>query len=203
MQNFLDLSKGAKILLAACAIVVLAEGGYLFFLQTHVRTLRSTCQYVIAKWEKAEPDSASAKEKYAGPVAAVKFDGKFPEAKNFTSAITKAAAGGANFSGHYAVAEWGCGTSCQDHAVVDVQTGEIVAFGIPSEAGLSFNAGSSLLMTNPKGNFAKLVDLEKSPFSDQVYWFNVPREYYVLEEVNGKASVSRLCIESAYDGQIN
>ena len=203
MQNFWDLSNGAKVLLAACSVVVLAEGAYLYYIQTHsALAAGNTCQYVISKWEEAEPASSVAKTKYTGAIADVQFDGRFPEAAEFKKAITGAMKNGANFSGHYAIAEWGCGTSCQDHAVVDVVTGEIVAMGLPSEAGLHFIPESSIVMTNPAPNFPTFADLEKSSFADQVYWFNIPREYYVLEEDNGKASVSRLCIENAFDGKM-
>ena len=204
MTGFWDLSNGAKVLLAICSVVVLVEGGYLYFLQTQgaLAGVGSTCEYVIGEWEAAEPEAAAPKEKYTGDIAEVKFDDtRFPEAKEFKSAITTVIARGANFAGHYALAEWECGTSCQDHAVVDVQTGEIVAFGIPSEAGLSFLPESALIMTNPAPNFPTFADLQESSFADQVYWFNIPREYYVLEEDSGRATVSRLCIENAYDGQ--
>ncbi len=203
MQDFWDLSSGAKVLLALCSIVVLAEGLYLGHVERirYAEAGRRTCDYMVEKWRAAEPDGAAVKEKYTGPIAKVVFDTRFPDAKNFKSAIEGAAADGANFAGRYAVAEWGCGTNCQDHAVVDVKSGEIVAFGIPSDMGLSLSPTSALLSTNPEQNFPKLADLEKSNFADQVYWFNLPREYYVLEESNGSASVSRLCIENAFEGQ--
>jgi len=204
MHTFLDLSKGAKILLALCSAVVLAEGAYLYYIQTNMLTKSaSTCQYVVSQWEKASPETAAAKEVYTGVIAEVKFGNeRFPEADEFKSVISETVAKGTNFAGHYAMAEWGCGTNCQDHAIVDVKTGEIVAFGIPSEAGLSFNAGSSLIMTNPQSNFPTTEKLASSSFIDKLYWFNVPREYYVLADERGISSLSRLCIENAYDGQV-
>ena len=63
MTGFWDLSNGAKVLLAACSIVVLAEGGYLFYIQTHgyFASAGSTCEYVIGQWEAAEPEAAAPK----------------------------------------------------------------------------------------------------------------------------------------------
>ena len=39
--------------------------------------------------------------------------------------IREAAAKGANFTGRYAVAEWGCGAGCVQMAVVDTQSGAV------------------------------------------------------------------------------
>lgn len=197
MQNFWALSQGAKVLLLVSSIVVLAEGAYLYSLQTRVAA--STCQYVIAEWEKAKPEDASAKEMYVGPIATVNFDGAFPEAKRVSNAITSAVSKGPNFAGHFTIAEWACGTNCQDHAIVDVATGNVVVLGIPSEGGLRFNAGSSLIMTNPPNNFPTLQDLEKLSFDDRQKWFNMPREYYALSESNGSVKFTRLCIENAFE----
>lgn len=203
MHTFTDLSKGAKILLAIASVVVLAEGAYLYYVQTHRPVAANTCTYVVAEWEKASPEVASAKEVYTGPIAEINFESsEFPEAGNFTNAITEAVSEGVNFAGHFVIAEWGCGTNCQDHAIVDVMTGNIVAFGIPSEAGLSFDTGSSLIMTNPAPNLPSPSDLSALPFADQLYWFNIPREYYVLAEENGSVTLSRLCIENAFDGRL-
>jgi hypothetical protein len=36
---------------------------------------------------------------------------------------------GANFAGHYAVVNWGCGTSCSSFAVVNLKTGKVITPG--------------------------------------------------------------------------
>lgn len=200
MNDFWDLSQGAKILLLICSLVVLAEGLFLYSIQT--KTVPTTCEYVVAKWEAAKPEESSAKEMHVGPIAPVNFEGVFPEAKGFASAITSAVSKGPNFAGHFTIAEWSCGTNCQDHAVVDVVTGNIVAFGIPSEGGLSFNAGSALIMTNPPTNFPGLEDLGALSFDERSNWFNMPREYYSLSESDGSVTLSRLCIENAFEGRV-
>lgn len=200
MNNF-ELSKGAKILLALASFVVLAEGAYLYYVQT--KPDFNTCRYMISEWEKTEPEAAAAKELYSGPIAEVKFDNSlFPKAQQFQSVITQAVSEGPNFAGHFVIAEIGCGSNCQDHAIVDVVTGNIVAFGIPSEASIQFNKESNLIMTNPAKNSPPFKLLAEQKFNEKIYWFNVPREYYALSEGDGRVSVQRLCIENVYDGQL-
>lgn len=48
-----------------------------------------------------------------------------PRERLFRTKIREGAAKGANFAGHYAIAEWGCGSSCVSIAVVDVKTGDV------------------------------------------------------------------------------
>jgi hypothetical protein len=45
--------------------------------------------------------------------------------RRFRSMIRQGAKKGANFAGHYAIAEWGCGTSCVQIALVDVESGDV------------------------------------------------------------------------------
>jgi hypothetical protein len=47
--------------------------------------------------------------------------------KTFRTAITRAAAKGPNFAGHYIIAEWGCGSGCMSIAVVDAASGKVFA----------------------------------------------------------------------------
>lgn len=195
-----EMSRSVQVLLFACAVVVIAEGVYLYYLQTRPQV--SMCQNSIAAWEKAMPEAAAAKEAYTGTIAPINFDSpNFPEVKNFTNAISDAVKGGPNFAGHFVIAEWGCGTNCQDHAIVDVITGNIVAYGIPSERGLSFNVGSSLIMTNPSAEIPSSDALTKLSFDEQLYWYNTPREYYALSEHEGTVTLDRLCIENSLQGK--
>jgi len=48
-----------------------------------------------------------------------------PGQRMFRTMIRQGAAKGANFAGHYAIAEWGCGTACVQIAVVDIQSGAV------------------------------------------------------------------------------
>jgi len=53
------------------------------------------------------------------PILATALDRKY------RTVIREAAAVGANFSGHFAIATWGCGTGCEDFVMIDVKTGAI------------------------------------------------------------------------------
>lgn len=48
-----------------------------------------------------------------------------PQDRKFRRVIRTAAANGANFAGHYAIAAWGCGTGCQQFVVVDLNSGYV------------------------------------------------------------------------------
>ena len=74
------------------------------------------------------------------------------DAKNFQAKITEAFEAGPNFAGHYTLADWGCGTSCASAAVVNNETGVIIAYGIEATAGYDFSTSSRLLIVNPKTN---------------------------------------------------
>ena len=196
MQNFWNLSGGAMVLLLAASVVVLVEGFYLHKVGTN---LASVCMQVSEKWQSAHPFKA---EKYTGAAVEVNFKSEnFPKAKNFKTAISDAVTKGPNFAGHYTVAEWGCGTTCQDHVVVDVQTGEIVATGIPSEVGLSYSIGSPLLIANPAKNIPKASELEESSLNELLSWTRLSRDYYAIEEQDGRASLNFLCTENLFDGE--
>ena len=79
----------------------------------------------------------------------------------FRTRIRQGAAEGANFAGHYAIAQWGCGSNCVGLAVIDVQSGEVFdsPFGAPDtayigfvppfeERGLFFHVDSRLFIAN-------------------------------------------------------
>jgi hypothetical protein len=52
--------------------------------------------------------------------------------RRFRTVIREGTRKGANFAGHYAIVEWGCGTACAQIAVVDVNSGDVYEgpFGI-------------------------------------------------------------------------
>jgi hypothetical protein len=58
-------------------------------------------------------------------------------------------ADGVNFAGHFSVVSWSCGKKCQEHAIVDAQTGRIIKTGLHSQYGADFKLNSLLLVLNP------------------------------------------------------
>jgi hypothetical protein len=55
---------------------------------------------------------------------------------------------GLNFGGHYCFAYWGCGSPCQQAAIVDVKTG--IVYDAPAASyGYKFRPASRLVVVNP------------------------------------------------------
>lgn len=55
---------------------------------------------------------------------------------------------GLNFAGHYCFAYWGCGSPCQQAAIVDVRTG--IVYDAPAASyGYKFRRDSRLVVVNP------------------------------------------------------
>lgn len=48
-----------------------------------------------------------------------------PRAKIFRTMLRAGAEKGPNFAGHYTIVTWGCGTACQEFAIVDALNGSV------------------------------------------------------------------------------
>ena len=53
-----------------------------------------------------------------------------------------------NFGGHYCFVEWGCGSPCQQSALIDLRTG-IVYDGVGAGYGYDYKENSRMLIVNP------------------------------------------------------
>ncbi len=62
-------------------------------------------------------------EQFKGKPAAVKLTS--PQALRYRTMIREGARQGANFAGHYAIVQWGCGAGCVQFVVVDAKTGAV------------------------------------------------------------------------------
>lgn len=91
-------------------------------------------------------------------------------AREFRSALRYAAKSGPNFAGHYAVAEWGCGSSCQDGMIIDLISGEVYdPFTEATSRGVDYKINSYLFITDPKD------DSE----NEQGFISQLPVKYYI------------------------
>lgn len=70
-------------------------------------------------------------------------------ARRFRTRLRQAARKGPQFAGTQAVATWGCGTMCQQLALIDARTGRVV-FGPNAALGYRYSIGSRLLIVNPR-----------------------------------------------------
>lgn len=191
-KNFLAIS---VILL----LIGFSVGGYGFYKGMKAdERLKATsmCERVVA----LRQNVASPIQYYEGPFAKVDFS-TAPEAAMFYTKITEAVSAGPNFAGHFAIATWGCGTSCQDHAIIDVKTGRVVAYGLPSELGISYALNNRILLTNPKSSLPRPNEISAAKEEDLTLSFaRIPREYYELVEDDGTIYFSKICVESASEG---
>lgn len=82
---------------------------------------------------------------------------------------------GLNFAGHYCFVYWGCGSNCQDSAVVDLITG-IVYPGITASLGYNIKRNSKLIIVNPDG------DSTDCAFCKSEYWLwnNIKKKFIKL-----------------------
>ncbi|MDH3232234.1 MAG: hypothetical protein OEQ29_01815 [Alphaproteobacteria bacterium] len=68
-------------------------------------------------------------------------------ARNFRTRLRAAARQGAKFAGRLSVAIWGCGTSCQQIALIDARSGRVV-FGPTASHGARYRLTSRLMIVN-------------------------------------------------------
>lgn len=71
-----------------------------------------------------------------------------PRARRFRTVLSRGAAEGPNFAGHYTVVSWGCGTMCQEFMIVDARTGRVFD-GRTTALGIEYQLESDLLVINP------------------------------------------------------
>jgi len=70
-------------------------------------------------------------------------------AKEFRTVLREGAKKGSNFAGHYTLVEWGCGSSCQSHAIIDTKNGKVFfPDKLLTTAGVDFKLSSSLIITD-------------------------------------------------------
>lgn len=89
-----------------------------------------------------------ATESFAGTPARVDLASQ-PWASLYRTMLREGAAEGPNFAGAYTLVSWGCGTQCQQWAVVDARTGRVHGFPFDSGLGVDFRPDSRLVVVNP------------------------------------------------------
>ncbi len=130
-------------------------------------------------------------DEYKGKIAPIDFSTK-PEAREFRTVITTAEKQGPNFAGNYTVATWGCGTGCQEFAVINAKTGEIIHYpngsnGVYSDTistlghQFEYKMNSRLFVVGPPWNITK----------DDIIW---TLDEAKQEKNNGGAQLENLTI---------
>ncbi len=91
-----------------------------------------------------------------------------PSAREFRGALRYAAKDGSNFAGHYTIASWGCGSSCQDGMIIDAVSGKVYdPFTEATSRGMDFRTDSYLVITDPFDD----------SFVEDIY--RIPARYYI------------------------
>jgi hypothetical protein len=184
------------------------EQGGVYKRSEEIRPVQSralSCKEVLELGDVRRGTSTDSKIVYYEGEPAAELDlSIFPEAEAHQSVIRAALRKGPNFAGSFSVAEWGCGASCQGHAVTDVETGLVVAYGLQTEYGITFALDSTLMVTNPIETLPELPQTRYETESLALAIARVPREYYLLttDALSGTQYMVRECVESAFAGYI-
>lgn len=170
-----------------------------------VQSKALTCKDVLDRQEYRLATSTDSKViLYEGEYALEPDFSIFKDAEQYSRIITAALRKGPTFAGRFTVAEWGCGSTCQQHAVIDVPSGLVVAFGPQTEYGIEYSLESTLLVTNPVDKLPTLPDNSYELEGLALSIARVPREYYrlVTDALSGTQYLVRQCIESTATGFI-
>jgi hypothetical protein len=184
------------------------EQGGVYKRSDELQTMQSkalTCKNVLERQEDRLATSTDSKLViYEGEYASEPDFSIFKDAEVHSRIIVAALKKGPTYAGRFTVAEWGCGSTCQQHAVVDVETGLVVAYGPQTEYGVDYSLESTVLVTNPIDKLPKLPDNSYELEGLALSIARVPREYYRLttDALSGTQYLVRQCVESTATGFI-
>lgn len=170
-----------------------------------VQSKALTCKDVLERQElRLATSTDSTLEVYEGEYATEPNFAIFKEASEQKRILTEALKRGPTFAGKFTVAEWGCGSNCQQHAVMNVETGLVVAYGPQTEYGVQYSLDSTLLVSNPKEKLPPLPDSAYETENLALSIARLPREYYRLttDALSGSQYLVRLCTESSVMGYV-
>ena len=119
---------------------------------------RSRIYYTERKFEPYLSFSAfPAKAELKGKPAKINYSSN-KTARRYRTVINRVIENnGAEFGGVYAFARWGCGTSCQQSAVIDLRDGSVYD-GPAASMGYQFKVNSRLLIVNPADSLGFIAD---------------------------------------------
>ncbi|HCC05674.1 TPA: hypothetical protein DEP58_05255 [Patescibacteria group bacterium] len=170
-----------------------------------VKSKAITCADVIERQEqRLATTTDSTLIEYKGTYATEPDFAIFKEASEHKRILSEGLKRGPTFAGKFTVVEWGCGSNCQQHAVLDVESGLVVAYGPQTEYGVEYSLDSTLLVTNPKDRLPPLPESAYETENIALTIARLPREYYRLttDALSGSQYLVRLCVESSATGYI-
>ena len=84
---------------------------------------------------------------YEGPPAAFN-PASSKLARAYRTRLREGAKKGPNFAGHFTLVSWGCGSPCQEWAIIDTLTGRVFDWVVSSTAGAEFYPNSRLIIVD-------------------------------------------------------
>ena len=90
-----------------------------------------------------------AEARFYGPPHAINFSSN-PAAREYRTVLTRGAALGPNFNGHYTIISiWVTNAQALLTSIIDARTGKILIYNHPSPTGMEYRLDSSLLIDSP------------------------------------------------------
>ena len=184
------------------------EAGGVYKRSDEIQPVRSrplTCAEVLERQDARRSTSTdNTVVLYTGARASEPDYAMFPSAKDHDNVLSKALQAGPNFAGKFVVAEWQCGSNCQNHAVLDAESGLVLSVGPQTEYGVTYSLDSTLLVTNPIASLPPIPDSRYETEGVALGIARLPREYYRLttDALSGTQYLVRECIESSATGYI-
>jgi hypothetical protein len=89
--------------------------------------------------------------------------GSSAEARNFRTELTAASKKPADFAGFYVAASWGCGSPCQQWALIDLRDGKVYFAPFTTSLGGSHSISSRLFVADPSKAVTEFRKNEATP----------------------------------------
>ena len=89
--------------------------------------------------------------------------GSSAEARNFRTELTAASKKPADFAGFYLAASWGCGSPCQQWALIDLRDGKVYFAPFTTSLGGSYSINSRLFVADPSKAITEFRKNEATP----------------------------------------
>jgi hypothetical protein len=124
------------------------------------------------------------KDVFVGPHAKPNIASS-PDARRFKTRILRDYTGKPDFSGHYQVVSWGCGSNCHVFALVDTKTGKITFAPSSAAFGAEYHLNSALFIIDP----TSMVEEGDSTFYKTAYfvWDESLGDFRSLKECDSNA----------------
>ncbi|WP_092098464.1 hypothetical protein [Pontibacter chinhatensis] len=134
-------------------------------------------RYLITTEQYLNSKNYAVGDMYRGKLAPLD-EASHSDAATYRTMLRKGLEEGVNFAGKYTVVSIGCGTSCQQHFVVDRETGKVLD-KVQSSTGAKYSKDSRLLVVNPPDS---AVNYQECRYCTPAYYEFVDGKFRKLEQ---------------------